>query len=78
MNVDNDDMEFWLVEQYVELGNEFFWHEKARLLRKKFQSEAVLKERCKSIGLRDVTKYKGRYRIRVIKEETVYDSEENE
>lgn len=72
----NDSFEFWLVEQYVELGNESFWHEKARLFRKPFESEAVLMERCKRIGLRDVTKYEGRYRIRVVKEVTVYDSGE--
>ncbi|MFD5069181.1 hypothetical protein ACFWNC_14805 [Streptomyces sp. NPDC058369] len=72
----NDNYESWLVEQHVELGNESFWHEKGRLFRKPFQSEVQVKESCHLIGKRDVLKYGGRYRIRVVKEETVYDSEE--
>lgn len=72
----NDNFEFWLVEQHVKLGNESFWHEKARLLRHPFQSETKLKESCHMIGNRDVLKYGGRYRIRIIKEQTVFDSEE--
>ncbi|MEU9259021.1 hypothetical protein AB0D68_11110 [Streptomyces sp. NPDC048212] len=72
----DDNFEFWLVEQYVELGNETFWHEKARLLRRPFQSEAKVKEDCHLVGKRDVLKYGGRYRIRVVKEFTIYDSEE--
>lgn len=70
-----EDFEFWLVEQFVDLGNESFWHEKARLLRKSFYSEEDMVLVMTNIGRRDVLKYEGRYRIRVIKEETVYDSE---
>ena len=72
---ENDDMEFWIVEQYVDLGNESFWHEKARLLRSPFQSETKVRESCRLVGERDVLKYGGRYRILVIKEQTRYDSE---
>ncbi|KQX43504.1 hypothetical protein ASD97_25870 [Streptomyces sp. Root63] len=71
----NDTWEFWLVEQHVDLGNESFWHEKARLLRRPFQSEAKMEESCHMVGNRDVLKYGGQYRIRVIKEQTVFDSE---
>lgn len=74
----NDDFEFWLVEQFVDLGNECFWHEKARFLRRKFQSEAGLLENCHLVGKRDVLNYGGRYRIRVVKEETAFDSLEGE
>jgi len=70
-----DDMEFWLVEQFVELGNESFWHEKAQLLRRR-EGEGGMKAKAHRIGARDVLKYGGRYRIRVVKEETVFDSEE--
>ena len=73
----NDSHEFWLVEQFVELGNESFWHEKARFYRKKFQSETYLLKNCHLVGKRDVLQYGGRYRIRVVKEETVFDSEES-
>ncbi|MEU0912181.1 hypothetical protein [Streptomyces althioticus] len=72
----NDTLEFWLVEQFVELGNESFWHEKARLHRAWFVSEEDMKERARLVGERDVAKHGGRYRIRVVKEETVFDSEE--
>ncbi|MFE8916833.1 hypothetical protein [Streptomyces globisporus] len=73
---DDDSYEWWLVEQYVELGNESFWHEKGRVLRRPFQKETEVKESCHLIGKRDVLKHGGRYRIRVVKEVTVYDSEE--
>lgn len=73
----DDYMEFWLVEQFVELGNESFWHEKARFYRtNKFLTEEFLMDRAHLVGKRDVLKYGGRYRIRVVKEATVYDSEE--
>ncbi|WP_395759517.1 hypothetical protein OIE82_27330 [Streptomyces althioticus] len=72
----DDNYEFWLVEQYVDLGNESFWHEKGRFLRRPFQSEARLLESAWLVGERNVTKHGGRYRIRVVKEETVFDSEE--
>lgn len=71
-----DGLEFWLVEQYVNLGNETFWHEKASLLRRHFDTDEVMKATADRIGDRDVLKHGGRYRIRVVKEETVYDSEE--
>jgi hypothetical protein len=74
----SDDYEFWLVEQFVDLGNESFWHEKASLLRRKFQSEAGMLESAHLVGKRDVTKHGGRYRIRVVREETVFDSGEGE
>ncbi|MEU0952840.1 hypothetical protein ABZ353_10930 [Streptomyces niveus] len=74
----NDSVEFWLVEQYVDLGNETFWHEKARFFRKKFQSEALMQETCRFVGNRDVTKHGGRFRIRIVKEDTVFDSEEGQ
>lgn len=73
---DDDSYEYWLVEQYVDLGNETFWYEKARLFRRPFQSETKMKESCHMVGNRDVLKYGGQYRIRVIKEQTVFDSEE--
>lgn len=72
----NDNMEYWLVEQFVELGSESFWHEKARLYRPKFQSEAYVLGNAHLVGKRDVLNHGGRYRIRVVKEETVFDSEE--
>ncbi|MEU0158979.1 hypothetical protein ABZ154_09085 [Streptomyces sp. NPDC006261] len=71
----NDDFEWWIVEQYVDLGNETFWHEKARLLRRVSDQETMARNAHK-VGERDVLKHGGRYRIRVVKEETVYDSEE--
>lgn len=74
----NESMEFWLVEQFVELGNESFWHEKARFYRKKFQSEAYLMKNCHHVGERDVKAYGGRYRIRIAKEETAFDSGEGQ
>lgn len=73
----NGNYEWWLVEQLVELGNESFWHEKARFLRKDWQPEDSIGAACKFVGNRDVLKHGGRYRIRVVKEETVYDSEES-
>jgi hypothetical protein len=74
----NDSTEFWIVEQFVDLGNETFWHEKARFFRKKFHSEAYILKNCHLVGERDVVKHGGRYRIRVVKEETWFDSGENE
>jgi hypothetical protein len=74
----NDNFEYWLVEQFVDLGNESFWHEKARLYRRKFQSEKTLMENAHLVGKRDVLKHGGRYRIRVVREETVFDFGEGE
>lgn len=73
----NYDFEFWVVEQFVELGNETFWHEKARLLRSKWESEADMNVKAHKVACRDVKAHGGRYRIRVHKEETWYDSEES-
>ena len=73
-----DDFEFWLVEQFVDLGNETFWHEKARLLRSRGAGSADMMEMCHLVGNRDVSKHGGRYRIRVVREETVFDSGEGE
>jgi hypothetical protein len=74
----NDNHEWWLVEQFVELGNESFWHEKANLLRSWRMSDDEMRERARRVGERDVAKYGGRYRIRVVREETVFDSGEGE
>jgi hypothetical protein len=73
----NDDFEFWLVEQFVDLGNESFWHEKARLLRRVSDWETMLGN-AHRVGERDVVKHGGRYRIRVVREETLFDSGEGE
>lgn len=73
-----DGMEFWLVEQFVDLGSESFWHEKARLLRRKFDTDVSMGQKAHFVGERDVLKHGGRYRIRVVKEETVFDSGEPE
>jgi hypothetical protein len=73
----SDDYEFWLVEQFVDLGNESFWHEKARLLRRR-EGEGGMKQKAHHVGVRDVQNHGGRYRIRVVKEETVFDSGEGE
>lgn len=70
----NDNYEFWLVEQFVDLGNESFWHEKARLLRGKHSSEGEMNGKAHHVGCRDVKAHGGRYRIRVVREETWYDS----
>lgn len=72
-----DDLEFWLVEQYVDLGNETFWHEKARLYRRKTENSGSMNVKAHNVGCRDVKAHGGRYRIRVVKEETWYDSEES-
>lgn len=72
------DFEYWLVEQFVNLGNESFWHEKARLLRGRRSSEGEMLGKARHVGERDVIKHGGRYRIRVVKEETVFDSGESE
>jgi hypothetical protein len=72
----DDNYEFWLVEQYVDLGNETFWHEKARLLRGRHSTEGEMLGKARHVGERDVAKHGGRYRVRVVKEETVFDSEE--
>lgn len=73
----NDSMEYWLVEQFVDLDNESFWHEKARFYRtSKYHTDEFLSDRAHLVGKRDVTKYGGRYRIRVVREETVFDSED--
>lgn len=75
----NDDLTYWLVEQYVELGNESFWHEKARLLQRKGnypESTDTMLTKAELVAVRDVRDYGGRYRIRVIVEKTVYDSGE--
>lgn len=73
----NESFEYWVVEQFVELGNESFWWEKARLLRYKWQTENDMNVNAHRVGCRDVKAHGGRYRIRVYKEETWYDSEEN-
>ena len=73
----NDLMEYWLVEQFVDLGNESFWHEKASLFRnRKVWSAEEMFSKCQLVGKRDVLSHGGRYRIRVVKEETVFDSGE--
>jgi hypothetical protein len=72
-----DFTEDWLVEQFVDLGNESFWHEKARFLRGARASEGEMLGKAQRVGGRDVTKHGGRYRIRVVKEETVFDSGED-
>lgn len=75
----SDNFEFWLVEQFVDLGNETFWHEKGRLYRtSKYHTDEFLSDRSRLVGERDVAKHGGRYRIRVVKEETVFDSGEGE
>ncbi|MGC9439306.1 hypothetical protein [Streptomyces sp. WG5] len=74
----NDSMEYWLVEQFVDLGNESFFHEKSRLFRHRHDTTEGLTEVCHKIGTRDVLKHEGRYRIRVVKEETVFDSGEGQ
>lgn len=74
----NDTFEFWLVEQYVDLGNEMFWHEKARLFCRVNASptdKANMLVKAHRVGVRDIRNHGGRYRIRVVKEETLYDSE---
>jgi hypothetical protein len=73
----NDDFEYWLVEQFVDLGNESFWHEKARLLRRAGAGSIEMTETAHVVGNRDVLKHGGRYRIRVVREETVFDSGES-
>lgn len=70
-------MEYWLAEQFVELGNESFWHQKAVLHPHRLDTENTMLNKTHMVGQRDVTKHGGRYRIRVVKEETVFDSEEN-
>ena len=73
----NDNMEYWLVEQFVELGNESFWHEKARFYRtSKYHTDEFLSDKAHHVGKRDVVNHGGRYRIRVVKEEIVFDSGE--
>jgi hypothetical protein len=73
----NDDFEFWLVEQFVDLGNESFWHEKARLFPHRNDTPYGMTLKAHRVGERDVLKYGGRYRIRVVREETVFDSGES-
>ena len=72
----NDLMEYWLVEQFVDLGNESFWHEKASLTKAWGLGSIEMNERARGVGERLVTRHGGRYRIRVVKEETVFDSGE--
>jgi hypothetical protein len=72
----NDTLEYWIVEQYVDLGNEKFWHEKASLLRRPKETSEAMSQKAHHVGSRDVKAYGGRYRIRVYKEETWYDSGE--
>jgi len=74
----NDNYEVWLVEQFVDLGNESFWHEKARIHRRRGARGIEMLETARRVGERDVAKHGGRYRIRVVKEETVFDSEEGQ
>jgi hypothetical protein len=71
-----DDYTFYLVEQFVDLGNESFWHEKGRLFQWSGIGSIEMMEKAHMIGKRDVVKYGSRYRIRVVKEETVFDSED--
>ncbi|QDP44260.1 hypothetical protein KGG70_gp24 [Streptomyces phage Celia] len=75
--MNDDDMTYWVVEQFVQLGNESFWHEKARLLQRKGkypESDESMREKAMMVGKRDVLNYSGRLRIRVEREETVFDS----
>lgn len=74
----DDNYEYWLVEQFVDLGNESFWHEKARLFRSVWHSEDYMFEMAHRVGKRDVLKHGGRYRIRIVREVTVYDSGEGQ
>ena len=74
----NDSTEYWIVEQFVDLGNETFWVEKGRVTRKPYHSRDDMFLVAKNIGRRDVLKYGGRYRIRVVKEETLFDSGEGQ
>lgn len=74
----NDSMEFWFVDQFVELGNESFWHEKALLHPHRNDTEQDMSQKAHHVGCRDVKKHGGRYRIRVVKEETVFDSKEGQ
>ena len=71
----NEDIRTYVVEQFVDLGNEIFWHEKARFYRYRHDTDERLTECCHRVAARDVLKHGGRYRIRVIKEEIVFDSE---
>jgi len=71
----NDDLEYWHVERYVDLGNETLWHEAARIYRNHFHTDGLLKTKCRRIAQRDVIPCGARWRIRVTKEETVFDSE---
>ena len=73
----SDDLEYWHVERYVDLGNVSFWHEVAWLLRKQWESEDRMREQCAMIADRDIVAHSpnARWRIRVTKEETVFDSE---
>lgn len=68
--------EIWLVERYVDLGNEAFWHELARFYRRKHHTDEGLTESGHLVGKRDAAKYGARYRIRVVKEATAYDTAE--
>lgn len=74
----NDSYEYWLVEQFVDLGNESFWHQKAILHPHRLDTKDDMSQKAHHVGCRDVKKHGGRYRIRVVKEETWYDSEEEE
>lgn len=69
-----NDLETWIVERFVDLENETFWHEVGRVNRSSFHTDAKMLGLCQTIGFRHAARHGARYRVRRIVEVTEFES----